>query len=170
MARPVPLLLITLAASILAAPPATSATSASGASARPAPRVAGEETTRRALLDLENAWAVAMVQRDSVTFRRVLAEGFVYTENDQVFEREPLLHELTYGADQVETARNEDMSVHVFGNTAAVTGWLIVNGKGPAGPFERRYRFTDTWTRIGNAWRIVAAQDYLLPTSTSQGR
>jgi ketosteroid isomerase-like protein len=55
------------------------------------------------------------------------------------------------------------MRVHTFGSTAAVTGWLVVRGRGAQGPFERRYRFTDTWALLRGRWRIVAAQDYLVP-------
>jgi hypothetical protein len=38
-----------------------------------------------------------------------------------------------------------------------------MRGRGPDGAFDRRYRFTDTWVRNGGRWRIVAAQDYLVP-------
>ena len=64
----------------------------------------------------------------------------------------------------VTDARNEGMEVHRFGSsTAIVTGWLVMRGRGPGGPFDRRYRFTDSWVRTGGRWRIVAAQDYLAP-------
>src|SRR6266567_7098161 len=67
------------------------------------------------------------------------------------------------GTDTVKAAHNEDMRVHRFGQTAVVTGWLVVAGQGPNGPFDRRYRFTDTWVRRGGRWQIVAAHDYLVP-------
>jgi hypothetical protein len=56
------------------------------------------------------------------------------------------------------------MEVHQFGgSTGVVTGWLIVEGRGKAGPFTHRYRFTDTWVKRKKGWQIVAAQDYLAP-------
>jgi ketosteroid isomerase-like protein len=63
----------------------------------------------------------------------------------------------------VESARNEDMRAYVHGNTAVVTGWLVVRGRGPGGPFDRRFRYTDTWLRRDGRWRVIAAQDYLVP-------
>jgi ketosteroid isomerase-like protein len=119
----------------------------------------------RALLKLEDSWAVALVRRDGATFRRLLADGFVYTENDRTSTRDEVLHEAEAGSDKVEAAHNEDMRVYRFGPTAVVTGWLVVRGRGADGPFDRRYRFTDTWVRRGGGWQIVAAHDSIAPAA-----
>jgi ketosteroid isomerase-like protein len=116
-----------------------------------------------ALLKLEDSWATAMVKRDGKTFERLLAPGFVYTEDAVLMSRSDVLHEMTDGADTVAAARNEGMKVHLFGSTGVVTGWLVVKGRGKSGAFEHRYRFTDTWTEKRGKWQIVAAQDYLVP-------
>jgi ketosteroid isomerase-like protein len=125
----------------------------------------------QAVLRLEDEWAVGLTRRDVGVFRRLLAQGFVYTEDDRTVGRDDVLHDIAAGSDTVQAARNEDMQVHRFGATAIVTGWLVVSGRGPGGPFHRRYRFTDTWVRRGGGgggggggWQIVAAQDYLVPT------
>jgi ketosteroid isomerase-like protein len=119
-------------------------------------------STTRALLALEDGWARALVKRDTATFRRLLAPRFVYTENAEVMNKDDVIRGVT-GPDTVTWAGNEGMKVHEFGRTAVVTGILAMRGRGKSGPFDRRYRFTDTWMRDGDAWRIVAAQDYLLP-------
>ena len=79
--------------------------------------------------------------------------------------RDAVLRDIVAGPDTAEAAHNEDMRVHRFGTTAVVTGWLVVRGRGASGPFDRRYRFTDTWVRRGGSgrWQIVAAHDYLVP-------
>jgi ketosteroid isomerase-like protein len=124
----------------------------------------GQDADTRALLGLEDEWASALVKRDTVTFKRFLADGFVYTENDQVMDRAAVLESVSHGSDTVEAARNEELQVHRYGSvTAVVTGWLVVQGRGASGPFDRRYRFTDTWVKKGTQWQIVAAQDYLAP-------
>jgi len=134
-----------------------------------APHTAGAQATAsaattRELVRLEDSWAAAVVKRDGATFERLLAPGFVYTENDQLMSRGDVLRSVTSGSDTVTAARNEGLIVHVFGpSTAVVTGWLVMRGHGPSGAFDRRYRFTDTWLRSGGRWRIVAAQDYLAP-------
>jgi hypothetical protein len=123
-----------------------------------------QDPDTRALLRLEDDWASALVERDTITFNRLLAAGFVYTENDQVMDRAAVLAGVSSGPDTVEAAHNEELRVHRFGPvTSVVTGWLVVRGRGPNGPFERRYRFTDTWVKRGGRWQIVAAQDYVAP-------
>ncbi|HYL55654.1 MAG TPA: nuclear transport factor 2 family protein [Gemmatimonadales bacterium] len=122
----------------------------------------------QAVLRLEDDWAVGLSRRDVGVFRRLLAQGFVYTEDDRTVGRDDVLHDIVAGPDTVQAAHNEDMHVRRFGATAIVTGWLVVSGRGTTGPFQRRYRFTDTWVRGGRGggrgWQIVAAQDYLVPT------
>jgi ketosteroid isomerase-like protein len=103
------------------------------------------------------------VRRDTAFFGRILAPGFIYSENERSSSREAVLRDLAGGSDTVASAHNEDMLVHSFGGTAVVTGWLVVRGSGAGGPFEHRYRFTDTWMRRAGRWQIVAAHDYLAP-------
>ncbi len=122
-----------------------------------------QDADTRALLRLEDDWARALVKRDTVVFERLLAAGFVYTEDDKTMDRATVLHEVGSGSDTVTAAHNEDMLVHRFGSTALVTGWLIVQGRGSNGSFDRRYRFTDTWVKRGGRWQIVGAHDYLVP-------
>ena len=115
------------------------------------------------LLGLEDQWAAGVVKRDRALFERLLAPGFVYTEDDRLITREALIKDISTGADTVTSARNEGMAVHLFGETAVVTGWLTLAGRGPGGAFNRRFRFTDTWVRSRGRWQIVAAQDHLVP-------
>ena len=122
-----------------------------------------QDTETQVLLRLEDDWAVGLTHRDAVLFRRLLAEGFVYTEDDRTVDRDEALRDIVAGSDTVEQAHNEAMQVHRFGATAIVTGWLVVSGHGAQGLFNRRYRFTDTWVRRERQWQIVAAHDYLVP-------
>ena len=123
-----------------------------------------QDADARALLQLEDDWARALIRRDATVFRRLLADGFIYTEDDRTVGRDDLLRDIVAGPDTVEAAHNEEMRVHRFRSTAVVTGWLVVRGRGASGPFDRRYRFTDTWLRRRGRWQIVAAHDYLVRT------
>jgi ketosteroid isomerase-like protein len=128
--------------------------------ARPA---ASQNPSRNTLpVQLEDHWTTALVNRDARTFDRLLAPGFVYTENASVMTREDVIASVT-GSDHVDWARNEGMKLHDFGDVHVVTGVLHLRGRGKDGRFERRYQFTDTWQRRNSGWQIVAAQDYLIP-------
>jgi hypothetical protein len=111
---------------------------------------------------LEDQWTTALVRRDTLTFSRLLAPNFVYTEDASVMNRADVMKSVT-GSDRVEWARNEGMRLHDFGDVHVITGVLHLRGKGAKGAFDRRYRFTDTWQRRNGQWQIIAAQDYLIP-------
>ena len=113
-------------------------------------------------IQLEDQWTSALVNRDTRTFERLLALGFVYTENASVMSRNDVIRSVS-GPDRVEWARNEGMRLHDFGDVQVITGVLHLRGKGKQGPFDRRYQFTDTWQRRAGRWQIIAAQDYLIP-------
>ena len=143
-----------------------SALVACGVSVAPAqqPNAATARTPdERAVLDLEEAWAKAVVKRDAATFKRLLAPGFVYTEDDRVQTGDQLTHDIVSGTGTVTEARNEQLQTRAFDNVMIVTGWLVMQGHDGGKPFTRRYRFTDTWLKRSGQWQIIAAQDYLVP-------
>ena len=123
-----------------------------------------QDADSAALIKLEDDWARALVRRDTAAFQRLLAPGFVSSENDVTMSREDVLRGIVAGPDTVTAAANEDVKVHRFGTPALVTGWLVVRGRGSSGAFERRYRYTDTWMKRGGRWQIVGAHDYLAPS------
>jgi ketosteroid isomerase-like protein len=135
-----------------------------GAQSNAKPRLVRDSAAlvSRQLIDLENDWARALVRRDTAMFRRHLAPKFVYTENAEVSGKEDVIKGVV-GSDTVTWAGNQDMQVHLYGNTGVVTGILAMKGRGSKGPFNKRYRFTDTWMLLGGTWQIIAAQDYLMP-------
>ncbi len=133
----------------------------------PQPRAALKGATPEdVLLRNEDGWAAALVKRDAAYFNRMLAPGFVYTEDATLVTRADVLREATSGSDTVTAAHNEDMVVHQAGSvTAVVTGILVVEGRTAGKRFVHRYRFTDTWVKQDDGqWQIVAAQDYLMPS------
>ena len=125
--------------------------------AQPTPARGGDgsqtSATARTLIALENGWACGVVRRDTAMFRRLLDRRFVYTEDAVVMGKDDVIKGIV-GGDRVEAASNSDMTVHDHGGTAVVTGILQMKGTGANGPFDRRYRFTDTWMRRGGTWRI----------------
>ena len=125
----------------------------------------GPVGVKRALFALEEESTRALVRRDGRVLDRLRAPDFVYTENDQVMTKDELIRAVVSGPDTVELAGMEDMRAYVYGNTAVVTGWLAMRGRGPSGRFDRRFRYTDTWLYRDGRWRVIAAQEYLVPTT-----
>ncbi|MGE5727266.1 MAG: amidohydrolase family protein [Gemmatimonas sp.] len=113
-------------------------------------------------LQREEEWTRGLVARDTKMFERLLAPGFVYTEDAAVMSRDDVIASAT-GDDTTTWAANEGMKAHDFGDTQIITGVLHVKGKNKSGLFERRYQFTDTWQKRGGTWQLIGAQDYVIP-------
>ena len=126
-----------------------------------------EAAEARTLLKLEDDWCKGLVNRDTAIFRKLMAPGFIYTENASVMSRDSVIKSVLSG-DKVERAVNQYMQVHEFGPAAVVTGVLAVTSRGKTGPYTTRYRFTDTWLNTGGTWQIIAAQDYIIPDRTGR--
>jgi ketosteroid isomerase-like protein len=120
-------------------------------------------SAERQLLKLEDEWTTALVKRDAAFFRRNLHPDYVYSDERGVFNKEQVIAEQVGGSDSATYAANEDMHAHVHGSAAAVTGLLIVRGRGKDGPFEHRYRYTDSFVRENGRWLMFASQDYDIP-------
>jgi predicted amidohydrolase YtcJ len=110
----------------------------------------------------EEEWTRGLVARDPKAFDRLLAPGFVYTEDAGVMSRDDVIASAT-SDDTTSWAGNEDMKAHDFGSTQIITGVLHVKGRNKTGPFDRRYAFTDTWQRRDGGWLLIGAQDYVIP-------
>src|SRR2546428_8135660 len=85
-----------------------------------------QDTVAQMLLRLEDDWAVGLTRHDAALFRRLLADGFIYTEDDRTVGRDDVLRDVAAGPDTVGTAPQQGLKVHSFCTTAIVTdtSWL----------------------------------------------
>src|SRR6478672_3805702 len=74
----------------------------------------GHETL---ILQLENDWAKALVNRDETVFDKLLAADFFYTENDKLYTRSEVIQSVMSVSDTIVSAYNEDMQVHLKDKT-----------------------------------------------------
>src|SRR2546423_9971575 len=102
-----------------------------------------QDTVAQVLLRLEDDWTVGLTHRDAALFRRLLADGFIYTEDDRTVGRDDVLRDVVAGPDTVEAGRNQGMKGHRVGATAIVPGWLGGRGHRPQRPFRGRSRVPD---------------------------
>lgn len=129
--------------------------------ATPPVKLTQEQATQLNLARLEELWAIALIRRDRAAFERMLAPKFVYTINDTLVHRPEYVVRLLTSGDLVADARVDSVEVQAAGNIGVVTGWRIISGRGRDGPFERRYRFTDTWMPRSGSWQMISGHEYL---------
>jgi len=119
-----------------------------------------------ALKDNENRWEVAIAKHDAVTVGSMAADDFAGVNFDgKVTSRSGLIAESKKDRDTYKSAVNEKLAVHTYGpNVAVVVGTAHEKGTGKDGqPFDRKFRFTDTWVERNGKWQCVASQIMKVP-------
>ncbi len=129
------------------------------------PLAAQEPPAAAQVRRLEEKWAEAYKERDLDVLSALLTEDFVITvEDGSTFSKAGYI---THSADttvHVEVAELSDLRVRVRGggNITVVIGAYHERGQSKGKPYEYHDRFTDVWVRVGNNWRVLAAQ-YSVP-------
>ena len=149
-------LFITLAASLAAA----QSRGRRAAGNRPRAAAAGAEQT---LLDAERQFSEAFKNRDQQTLGLLLADNFIFTDDEgNLFDRAKYV-EATTQAIRVESYKLDDLAARVSGATGVVTGLytarMTIAGKDASGAF----RFTDTFVKRGVRWVLLASHETRLP-------
>ena len=128
-----------------------------------AQRTKTEIEDARQVTALENAWNQAEIKADASGLNLLLGDEFVYTDVDgSLKNRAQWLADVQKESLHYEQLGNQDQVVHIYGNTAIVTGVYRerVHLKGKS--VVRRGRFTDTWMKQNGAWKCVASQATLI--------
>jgi ketosteroid isomerase-like protein len=116
------------------------------------------------IIALENSWNQAELHNDAHAVDMLLADDFVMTVADgYTMDKAAMLASLRDTSYKPDVLQSENMQVHMFGNTAIVTGSYLEKGKDKGKPFERRGRFTDTWVNLSGEWRCVASHFSVKP-------
>jgi ketosteroid isomerase-like protein len=115
------------------------------------------------ILALENAWGQAEKSNDSKALDSLLDDSLVYIRYDgSVWSKSKYLASLNDHSSHEEQAVNENMTAHIYGDAALVTGIYRVKGVEQGKPYSRRERFIDTWVRRNDGWICVASQVTLI--------
>jgi ketosteroid isomerase-like protein len=129
----------------------------SSAAAAPAKKGSVEAT----LKDNENRWEASYAAHDSSVAQSLVASDFtgVYWDG-RVMSKSGVISEIKKDKDMYKSAVNEKLAVHSYGpGVATVVGTSREKGTAKDGkPFDRTFRFTDTWMERGGQWQCVASQ------------
>jgi ketosteroid isomerase-like protein len=116
------------------------------------------------IIALENSWNQAELHNDAHAVDLLLADDFVMTVAEgYTMDKAAMLASVRDTSYKPDVLQSENMQVHMYGNTAIVTGSYLEKGKDKGKPFERRGRFTDTWVNLSGEWRCVASHFSVKP-------
>jgi len=145
---------------------AKKAASPAPATTKPAATAAAAATTKKmsveaTLKDDENRWEAAFAAKDASVSQTVVANDFVGVYWDgKVMSKSRIISQIKKDKDTYQLARNEKLDVHRYGpNVAVVIGTAHEKGTAKDGkPFDRTFRFTDTWVERNGQWQCIASQ------------
>jgi ketosteroid isomerase-like protein len=120
----------------------------------------------RELKRLEDQWLGSYLRGDKATFDRIVAESFTGTDESAIVRSKAQERELIQAppASVKTSLTNEDVQVRIYGDTAIVTGRIVVKTQF-SGQAEINFqtRFTDTFLRRQERWQVVARHYSRLP-------
>ena len=109
---------------------------------------------------LHQSYADALIARDSVTLRRILAEDFRTTVSEgRVLGREEDIAPVLSGRVAFDSARLDSVTVDVFGDAAIVRGIFVYRARVGDNAFAGRERFTDVYLKRDGQWRVVSSHN-----------
>jgi ketosteroid isomerase-like protein len=115
------------------------------------------------ILALETAWNHAEQAKDAAALDQLLANSLVYIDyDDSIMTKGEFLAEVTAVDLHPSQIINDEMTAHVYGDAAIVTGTYREKGVLKGKPYLRHGRFTDTWVKLDGTWQCVASQSTLI--------
>jgi ketosteroid isomerase-like protein len=115
------------------------------------------------ILALETAWNHAEQNKDVAALDQLLSSTLVYIDYDGSLQNKAqFLAEAKSESLHPEQITNDEMTAHVYGDAAVVTGIYREKGISKGKPYSRRGRFTDTWVKEKGTWLCVASQSTLM--------
>ena len=120
--------------------------------------------TEKALLKIEEDLLAGILKGDWALFDRYMAPGFVFVGPDgSMQDKAQWMADAKSGALKIESSKNEDMKVRVYGDTGIVTYRSIDKGTFKGMDISGQYRWTDVFIKRAGKWQIVSTQGSPIP-------
>jgi ketosteroid isomerase-like protein len=111
------------------------------------------------VINLENEWTNAYVHGDTAALERIEADGYLYTDpGGKVSGKAEDIADVKAGGYKLQSFTPENMKVHLFGDTAVVTGHGLEKGTAKGKDTSGTYAYTDIFIKRGGRWQAIASQ------------
>lgn len=111
------------------------------------------------LYELDKQWNEAYPNHDIETLDKILAEDWIAIDGTgKIITKQMLLERIASNTNRQESFQFDEFNLRVFGETAIVTGRLLINGQDNDGDFSYSQRFTRVYVCRKGDWEAVATQ------------
>ena len=113
----------------------------------------------RQLVELERQLSDALVKQDAAVLDRLWSNDLVFTfPNGKVSSKaERLAGQKPSDQPSQSSNLNDQVKVHLYGNTAVVTVLSTWRGKAGTQEYSDQYQATHVWVKQPGRWQLVAA-------------
>jgi ketosteroid isomerase-like protein len=119
----------------------------------------GQSAAEKDLIKVENDWGNAWVKSDGKFFDQLYATEFLATSSDgNVYNKVDGIKDDTSPEYTEKSFGLSDLKVHIYGETAVVTGRNNVKFKKAGKAEQIDVRFTDVFVKRDGRWQCVATQ------------
>ncbi len=119
----------------------------------------------REIVRMEREFAVATMRNDMAALDRIMADDYTFTDSSgavrtktQVFTdlARVLAQANVMNVYKIESINPDELKVHVYGDTAVVTGRTRVKAYTADQSISDQYRFKRVWVKQQGRWQLVA--------------
>ena len=120
------------------------------------PRIPAAETE---LIELERQMSEALVRQDAAILARLWSNDLVFTfPSGHISNKAQRLAGQKPSVESSQSSNsNDEVKVHLYGNTAVVTVLSTWKGKAGTQEYSDQYQATHVWVKQQGLWQLVAA-------------
>ena len=123
-----------------------------------------QSKAEQTILDTEQRRFEAMVRKDTVLLRDLLADDLVYIHSNTMTEnKKEHISSISSGRLVYQKMTREQVKVRRYGKTALNNGIVQVNAILNGKPLEMRLMYTAVYRKKGGTWRLVNWQSTRIP-------
>ncbi len=101
----------------------------------------------------------AILKGDAKDFDQMTSDDYVLTSSTgRLWDKKKNLEALKEGTLSFDKIDDSDVKVHMYGNTAVVTGKADIKGKSKDRAFDDEYRWTRVFIHHDGSWKCVTEQ------------
>jgi ketosteroid isomerase-like protein len=120
-------------------------------------------SVERDILKLENDWSTAWQKKDAAFLQKLLADEYLSTDQEgATFTKAQDVANVSSAGTSMTSFALTDMKVHVYADTAVVTGLNTIKATFKGKDTSGAYRFTDVFVKREGRWLVVATQSSLV--------
>lgn len=121
--------------------------------------VVAKNDVHAALKAQADAWDAAIIKKDREAIARNMSETFFQIGSDgKTADKTQFLENIMSPDLVIAPYTVEDFKIRTYSNTALINGVTDMHGTYEGKPFRIHYRYTDTYVKEGDVWRVVNVQ------------